>query len=92
MVSLLISKLGKVISGCTPDATYDVLKARGFLSETGLADPRTVVLLVKGVLDSWPVMPRPGDEPWRNIQAALEEGGFLSTAGLAAAREYVSRR
>jgi hypothetical protein len=91
MVSLLISRLGKVISGQTPEAMYKALKSYGYLSETALAEPAAVVMVLKRVQDSWPAMPPDGAEMWRNMEAALGEGGFLSATGHEAAGQYVSR-
>jgi len=92
MVSLLISELGKVISACSVEAIYEVLKSHGYLSATGIAQPVAVAMAVKRVQDSWPALPPPGAEMWRNMEAVLAEEGFLSPAGHEATRQYVSRR
>lgn len=92
MVSLLISKLGKRITDHPPVAIYDILKDRGYLSAKALSARPAVVSVLERVEDSWPPMPAPGAEKWRDMQAALSEGGFLNAAGLRATRRFVSRR
>jgi hypothetical protein len=91
MVSLLISKLGKQIAGHTPDAIYEILKAHAYLSKKALSERPAAVMVLERVRDSWPARPPIGAEVWRVMEAALADGDFLNSAGLAAAREFVSR-
>jgi hypothetical protein len=92
MVSLLISKLGRAISGQGPMAVFETLKRRRYLSKSGLRDRDAVVAALRQVQDSWPASPADGWEMWRDMEAVLEGNGFLNPAGVAAARKYVSRR
>jgi hypothetical protein len=92
MVSLLISELGKLISGLSPEEAFEALKRHGYLSEAALSEPATVLQIVSEVQDSWPRLPAPGEEMWRNIQGMLATRGLLSPAGREAGKRYVSRR
>ncbi len=92
MVSFLISEIGKLIDGHSPEAMYARLKKRGFLSEAALVGSRAVILTLERASDTWPANPVDGAELWRSMQSALIDGGYLSAAGVEAAERYVSRR
>ena len=91
VISLRISKLGKLVSGREARAVFELLAQHGYLSEAGLAHPDAVMLVVQRVHDSWKADPPTGDEPWWHVQADLAAGGLLSPDGLAATREFVPR-
>jgi len=91
MASILISELGKLISGHPPETTFALLKTRLYLSEAALSQPDAVMAALQQILDKWPAEPGLGAEPWRTQEFVLAAKGYLNTAGLEATKRYVSR-
>src|SRR5262249_15376513 len=89
MVSPLITEIGYLVELGPPAELYERLNSRGYLSDR--ADQKEVNSILETVMRSWPSEPDFGDEPWRHVEDRLAQGGFLSDAGLRAARHFIMR-
>jgi hypothetical protein len=94
MVSLYISRLGKVIeTSALATDTHDILRRAGYLSYYASWKRKSVIALIKQTTDEFERNQgcSLGDELWRHIQSQLGWHGYLSIRGLVASIRHVSR-
>ena len=91
MVTRYITAIAHLVRGRTPPDAYEALKAPGYLSERAIEDPAAVISVIAQMHSAFPDPPPPGRELWRDIDAALERGGYLSPKGLTEGRRASAR-
>ena len=94
MVSLYISRLGKVIrSSTSPTDAYEILRRARYLSYYATWRRASVIAVIERTTHEFQRNHgyHIGDELWRHIQSELRWRGYLSLRGLVASFRYVSR-
>ena len=91
MVSLYVTAIGYLIGGHSAAEVYELLKGQGYLSERGLSERAQLISMIEQVRKAFPTNPDLGQEPWRDVDAALGRAGYLSPKGLSEGRRFVTR-
>jgi hypothetical protein len=102
MVSLLVTAIGYQLNHARDSQhAYKRLARCGYLSARALLNREAVIALIARTESEFieqhvgaavPDLVRFGDEPWRHIDGALEDAGYLSWIGLTLGRRFVHRR
>lgn len=91
MVSLYVTAIGYLIGTNSAAEVYELLQSRGYLSEHALSERAQVISAIEQARAAFPTDPDMGQEPWRDVDAALGQAGYLSPKGLSEGHRFVTR-